>query len=205
MTELIQTFRFWVHLTRSTSPGPTASAPPFLEGRRTATGVRRAPASPRVGAAATAPVGNRSPDRTAVPDRLGDGGFAECSGLDLEADLREYLQGGGNDGAVRRAGRVKLRPIVLKRGLFFAGADGYAETSLWAWLQDMVAGIVPTPRYDGAIEVMDPAHLRVVARWTFVRGLPAKVSGPSLNAKTGEIALEELHIAHEGLRLERRP
>jgi len=28
-----------------------------------------------------------------------------------------------------------------------------------------------------------------------------KVSGPQLNAKTGEVAIEELHIAHEGLRL----
>ena len=27
--------------------------------------------------------------------------------------------------------------------------------------------------------------------------------GPALNAKTGEIAIEELHILHEGLRLAR--
>ena len=41
----------------------------------------------------------------------------------------------------------------------------------------------------------------VVATWQFERGVPAKVRGPELNAKTGEIAIEELHIAHEGLRL----
>ena len=35
----------------------------------------------------------------------------------------------------------------------------------------------------------------------FERGLPAKIKGPELNAKTGEIAIEELTIAHEGLRL----
>ena len=35
----------------------------------------------------------------------------------------------------------------------------------------------------------------------FDRGLPSKVTGPALNAKTGEIAIEELHIVHEGLRL----
>jgi len=40
-----------------------------------------------------------------------------------------------------------------------------------------------------------------VAIWHFDRGLPAKVVGPQLNGKTGEIAIEELHIAHEGLRL----
>ena len=37
--------------------------------------------------------------------------------------------------------------------------------------------------------------------WSFERGLPLKVVGPSLNARTGDIAVEELHIAHEGLRL----
>jgi hypothetical protein len=29
-----------------------------------------------------------------------------------------------------------------------------------------------------------------------------KLVGPALNAKTGELAIEELHIAHEGLWLE---
>jgi hypothetical protein len=32
-----------------------------------------------------------------------------------------------------------------------------------------------------------------------------KLTGPALNAKTGEIAIEELHIAHEGLKLEKAP
>ena len=42
---------------------------------------------------------------------------------------------------------------------------------------------------------------KVAATWVFERGLPARIKGPDLNAKTGEVAIEELHIAHEGLRL----
>ena len=57
---------------------------------------------------------------------LGNGKFAECSGLELEADVREYLEGGRNDGVVRRVGRVKLVPIVLKRGMFVGSPGGYA-------------------------------------------------------------------------------
>ena len=45
---------------------------------------------------------------------------------------------------------------------------------------------------------------QAVAIWTFSRGLPAKIIGPQLNARTGEVAVEELQIAHEGLRLEVR-
>ena len=40
-----------------------------------------------------------------------------------------------------------------------------------------------------------------LATWQFVRGLPSKITGPALNARSGEIAIEELHIVHEGLRL----
>ena len=40
-----------------------------------------------------------------------------------------------------------------------------------------------------------------VATWVFERGLPVRISGPHLNARTGDIAIEELHIAPETLRL----
>ncbi len=133
--------------------------------------------------------------------QLSDGAFAECTGLDLEADVREYLEGGRNDGVVRRVGRVKLVPLVLKRGMFTTGEPGYANTALWDWLTGMVSGTLPVPRYDGVVEVYDTRGQTVVARWTFDRGLPSKVTGPNLNAKTGEIAVEELHIVHEGLRM----
>jgi len=135
------------------------------------------------------------------PGSLGDGAFSECSGLDLEADVKEYLEGGRNDGVVRRVGRVKLVPIVLKRGMFLPGRDGTADSSLWDWLTGMVSGVLPVPRYDGEIEIQDLRGDRVLATWTFERALPSKVTGPTLNAKTGEIAVEELHLVHESLRL----
>lgn len=131
-------------------------------------------------------------------DQLGDGAFQECSGLEVEMDVQEYLEGGSNDRVIKRVGRAKYQPIILKRGMFYGG--GAVNRDLWQWLQGIVAGVRPVPRYDGVIEVMGAAD-DVVARWEFDRGLPAKIRGPELNAKTGEIAIEELHIAHEGLRL----
>lgn len=136
---------------------------------------------------------------------LGDGGFAECSGLELEADVKEYQEGGFNDGVVRRVGRVKLQPLVLKRGMIVPNGGKYADYSFWDWLTRMVNGTLPVWRCDGHVRVSDSANTRVVAHWSFTRGLPLKVTGPALNGKTGEIAIEELHIAHEGLRLETAP
>ncbi|MFE2478843.1 phage tail protein [Streptomyces sp. NPDC059389] len=190
--ELVQTFRFRVRLTRSATPGRTDAPPPDIPRPPSEAGAP-GPAAVLPGAA------------DAAPGRLGDGGFQECAGLALEADVREYLQGGANDEVVRRVGRIRLQPLVLKRGMLVAADGGSADTSLWDWLHGMVAGGAPVPRYDGDVEVLDPAGRRVVAHWTFVRGLPLKITGPTLNARTGEIAVEELHIAHEGLRLERTP
>ncbi len=132
--------------------------------------------------------------------QLGDGGFQECSGLQIDMDVQELNEGGRNDGVVRLIGRGKYTNIVLKRGMLYP-RGGTAVNDLWGWLQGIISGQRPVVRYDGVIEVLDASNNSVVATWVFDRGLPAKVMGPSLNAKTGEIAIEELTIAHEGLRL----
>jgi phage tail-like protein len=137
-----------------------------------------------------------------------DGGFQECSGLDVEMDVQEHLEGGRNDGVIKRVGRAKYQPLVLKRGMFYniAGELRDGETvdpEFWRWFQEVVSGTRRVRRYDGVVDVMDRFDVDgdPVASWFFERGLPAKLVGPQLNAKTGEVAIEELHIAHEGLRL----
>jgi phage tail-like protein len=112
--------------------------------------------------------------------------------------VQELVEGGRNNGVIRRVGRAKYQPIVLKRGMFYSGDA--VNRDLWTWFEDVASGVRPVRRYDGIVEVMS-VGTSVVARWLFERGLPAKITGPQLNAKTGEIAIEELHIAHEGLRL----
>lgn len=137
-------------------------------------------------------------------ERLADGGFQECSGLEIEMDVQEHREGGRNDGTIRLVGRGSSPNLVLKRGMFFGGGQGVSP-ELWGWLQEILGGRRPVRRYDGVVELLDPRGERagnVVATWTFARGLPVRVAGPALDARTGEIAIEELHIAHEGLRME---
>lgn len=139
------------------------------------------------------------------PIEIGNGGFQECTGLEIEMDMQDVQEGGRNNGVIRRVGRAKLQPLVLKRGMFFQpsaedDADARADTKLWEWLASVINGERPVPRYDGIVYVKSAENV-VRATWVFERGLPAKVRGPELNAKTGEVAIEELHIAHEGLRI----
>ncbi|WP_433157877.1 phage tail protein [Kribbella sp. CA-247076] len=201
--ELVQAFRFTIELTRS-RPGRTLAAPPQLDAKASA-GSAAAPPAPAGGGSRTGSTAQPTAGSTPAGDRLGDGGFQECTGLTLDADLRDVLEGGSNDATVRRLGRVKHAPIVLKRGMFVPVSGGYADVAIWNWIRAMVSGEVPLPRYDGSIQVFNPSFTQVVAKWTFVRALPVKVVGPSLQALTGAVAVEELHLAHEGLRLEVAP
>lgn len=130
-----------------------------------------------------------------------DAGFQEVSGLEIEMDVQDAPEGGRNNAMIRRAGHAKFPPLVLKRGMFFsAGAGNRVQGELWRWMMDVVDGVRPLPRVDGTIRVMGGDGTSR-ATWTFERGLPAKIRGPELNGKTGEVAIEELTIAHEGLRL----
>jgi len=137
--------------------------------------------------------------------RLGDGGFQDCAGLEIAMDVQEYLEGGRNDGVIQRIGRAKYQPIILKRGMFF-GENNEVSRDLWDWMQGVVSGRRPVLRYDGVVRVFGrrdgDGAASAVAVWSFDRGLPIRIAGPQLNAQNGQIAIEELHIAHEGLRLE---
>lgn len=132
--------------------------------------------------------------------RLGDGGFSDVSGLEVSMDVQSYDEGGRNDRVVQRLGRARYQPLVCKRGMV-ASAGGGADPAFWQWLVDALAGRRPITRYDGTVIVSDQAG-EPRAVWRFVRALPAKVTGPTLQAATGQVAMEELHLAHEGLFLE---
>lgn len=130
-------------------------------------------------------------------------GFQEVTGLELEMDSPELVEGGRNDGVIRRAGRVKSPVLVLKRGMFLENETACLD--FWAWIQGIMEGELPVRRCSGEVTLKatppgatDP---RPVCTWIFERGLPLKVRGPDLNARTGEVAIEELHIAHQGLRM----
>ncbi|KRB43005.1 phage tail protein [Terrabacter sp. Root181] len=152
----------------------------------------QSPAVPPVG-------GTDQPSQSGV---FTDGAFAECTGLDMEMDVGEYVEGGRNNGILQHLGRTKTSRITLRRGMLFP-IGGRVNAELWQWFQDVVDGVRPLRRYDGTISILDDGD-RAVATWRFVRGLPAKLVGPQLNAATGAVAIEELQIAHEGLRWEAR-
>jgi phage tail-like protein len=119
------------------------------------------------------------------------GGFSDVSGLGFEVKYSEYRNGNEKVNTVRKVANTHtLDEITLKRGLI--GSD-----DLFLWLRTVRDGVFD-PR-DITITLLNEAREPVVT-WTIRRAQPKKWTGPTLAAKGGgEVAMEELHLVHEGI------
>jgi len=125
-------------------------------------------------------------------DGVVKGGFSEASGLTTDTNIIEYREGSEQHGSTRKLpGLIKYNNIVLKRGWT-------KDKSLWQWRKKVIDG--KTQRNNGSIVLLDEARNEAL-RFNFREGWPSKWEGPALNAKTSEVAIETLEIAHEGLEL----
>jgi phage tail-like protein len=119
------------------------------------------------------------------------GGFSDVSGLGVDVSYAEYRNGNEKVNTVRKIPNThKNDDVTLKRGL--VGSD-----DLFQWLKGVRDGTAD-PR-DVKITLMDEAR-NAVATFKLHRAQPKKWSGPTLAAKGGgEVAMEELHLVHEGI------
>ena len=122
-------------------------------------------------------------------DSLFVASFSEISGIEADMEVQEYREGGVNEYMHRRAGPIKYPSLVLKRGITDAAG-------LWSWYADVLQGTVQ--RKTVSIVLLDSAR-QERRRWSFQRAYPVKWTGPSLRAISGEVAVESVELAHEGL------
>jgi phage tail-like protein len=120
---------------------------------------------------------------------LSVGGFSECSGLQLETDVQDYLEGGVNGFVRKLPTRTKQANLRLRRGI--------VDRTLWDWYYDLTQGVVR--RRSGSVVVHDPSGGQDVAEWRFVEAFPSKWLGPELNATQNQVAVETVELCHEGL------
>jgi len=119
------------------------------------------------------------------------GGFSDVSGLGVDVSYSEYRNGNERFNTVRKVPNThKQDDVTLKRGL--VGSD-----DLFQWLKGVRDGIAD-PR-TVTITLLDEAR-REVAVFKLRNAQPKKWVGPTLAAKGGgEVAMEELHLVHEGI------
>jgi phage tail-like protein len=122
--------------------------------------------------------------------------FQEVSGLDSENKPIEYREGADALNSVRKLpGRTDHPNCVLKRGII-------GDTVLFDWRKEVRDGSTAFPPVrDVVIQLQNEKHENVY-KWKLTNAWCTKLSGPSLNAKGSEIAIEAMELAYDNLDIE---
>jgi phage tail-like protein len=133
----------------------------------------------------------------AIPDisvsKLCQAAFSECDGLEMSMEVKTIREGGNNAKQIRFTGPTTYGSLTLKRGMT---ADDF---DLWKWFSATQRN--PNLRADAEIVLLSADH-EPRAHFKLERCLPIKLKAPSLNAKDGMVAVEELQLAYEALSIE---
>jgi phage tail-like protein len=129
-----------------------------------------------------------------VASRVCNAAFAECDGLEMTMDVKTIREGGNNGRQIRLSGPLNFAQLTLKRGMT-------TSYDLWDWFSAVLAD--PGLRADAEIVLFAADGTTEQARFVLSRCLPVKLKAPPLNAKDGMVAVEELGLAYESMRLKK--
>lgn len=118
------------------------------------------------------------------------GGFKTVSGLSATVQQEEYREGGHNHASHHFVGGTTWSPIVLEHGM--TELDG-----MWMWFEAAARGVVR--KRNLTIMMLDERMLPKTI-WNVFDALPVRWSGPSLDATTGNVAVESVELVHGGMK-----
>ena len=122
--------------------------------------------------------------------------FQEVSGLDSENTPIEYREGADAMNTVRKLPGIEKYPnCTCKRGIT-------GSLVLWEWRKEgRDGGTACPPTRNVTINLLDDQH-NAVLKWKLTNAWCTKLTGPSLNAKGNEIAIETMELAYDRLDIE---
>lgn len=132
---------------------------------------------------------------------LGDGntegpnaGFQEVSGIGMEVTVVEYRNGNSNENSVMKLiGLNKAQDVYLRRGIV-------GSLNLFNWLNQIRNGDTNALR-NVRITLLDEQRTPVQT-WKLLRARIIKHASGPFNARSSDVAMEEMVLAYERLELE---
>ncbi len=122
-------------------------------------------------------------------------GFQEVSGLGMEITVAEYRAGNASTNeSMKITGTVKTPDVTLKRGVI-------GRLDLYDWLHAVRNGSQNHLK-NVTIKLMAEDRETVAQQWKLTNSRPMKYTGPSLNGKGTDLAVEELVLSSERIVLE---
>ena len=120
-------------------------------------------------------------------DGVVQGGFSDCSGLSSKITVVSYREG-GDPGSVRKLpGQTDFPDVTLKWGLT-------TSSEMYDWHKSAIDGNII--RKNCSIIVLGDDKEEKV-RWNLFEAWPSTWTGPTLNAKASEVAIESMTITSE--------
>lgn len=126
--------------------------------------------------------------------------FSECSGLSAKVNYDTYFEGGVNEQQRIILGNTQFSEVTLKRGIS-------NDLTFLGWASPMFTQIEPkedkkvnSKRRNVNILLFNQAG-ETVQCWTLIGAVPVGWQAPSLQADANSVAIEELTLAFEGLKV----
>jgi len=117
--------------------------------------------------------------------------FSECSGVSIEVDKEIYHEGGVNEQQRISLGQTRFSDITLKRGTT-------NDNTFSQWLGELFER--RTQRRNVNILTYNQAG-EIMKSWCLIGAIPVGWKLPSLEADGNTVAVEELTLAFEGLKI----
>jgi phage tail-like protein len=124
-------------------------------------------------------------------------GFMEVSGLDEGNAVIEYREGSDQTGLIgafprKQPGLESYPNVMMRRGIT-------GDTTLWKMREDIRLAkegptLLPNEKMPNWTVILQNEKHEPVISWTLENAWIAKLSGPSLNAKSNEIAIESVEV-----------
>lgn len=130
-------------------------------------------------------------------DGVAIGMFAEISGLEVRIEVATYAEGGQNGFEHRLPGRMTWPNLILRRGI--TNSDAF-----FSWVNKTAgpgfsANSNKLDRSTAAITLVGSDGQRMRS-WDIEGAFAVRWSGPRLSVDGGDLASEELELAHQGFR-----
>jgi phage tail-like protein len=119
--------------------------------------------------------------------------FTECSGLGVQIKKNVFREGGVNDQQRVYLGQAEFTDVTLKRGI--TDHQGF-----WNWLNELFDETKATKRKNVNILLFDRSGETMMS-WTLIGAIPVGWKTPTLQADGNAVAIEELTIAYEGIKV----
>lgn len=127
-------------------------------------------------------------------NELCDAAFSECSGLEATMEPKTYREGGNNERQYQLPGPVTYGQLTLKRGMT-------SSFDLWTWFDQVNRSGNYGAGTKVLVEILSSDRSEVQATFRLTHCVPVKLKAPGLNAQEGALAIEEMQVAYERMRL----